>query len=467
MRWWPVMILGALVALGCDDGADGPALSGNCGGASSDFGGCGEAPPTDRGVDAAPTGAQGPADGQWRLGMQFVDAGGVVLAFQAEIADSTPGRIGRFDLRVIANDGGLSDPIARLQEVPVDADGRFNLVLDSAVLPADYSPTNEDLTVTLTLAGQTRDAFFCGDITGRVDSLNLPVSMSTFGATPWPANETPTDCDWIPGAVNRVTIGPAERPALVQLPANHDPALAWPVVMVLHGYSTRGEVQAGYFGLPGRVDSAGVVLVIPDGTVDDTDQQYWNALPGCCGGGDPAGPDDVGYLRGLLDTVVADLGGDPTRLYVWGHSNGGFMAHRMICDAGDLIAGAVALAGGTYVDFADCADHGPVALLNAHGTADETIPEAGREGANAFPSATQTATWWAERNGCGASAAGDPLDLMADPAGDETRVTTWADCPDGAAVTLWQHAGGVHIPVLAPAWSDAALEFLLRQRKAD
>ena len=419
----------------------------------------------DAAVDAT-TGVQGPASGQWRMGMEFVDVGGVVLAFQAELIDSVPGEIGQFVLRVIANDGELSDPIATVDAIAVDAEGRFTVQLDDTVLPADFSPTNDPLAVTLTLTGETRDDFFCGAIAGRIETLNLPVTMSTFGATPWPSDETPTNCEWVPGALNQAQIGTPDRPAVVHLPENHDPSMDWPVVMVLHGYSTRGDVQAGYFGLTRRVDE-GFLLVVPDGTIDDTDQQYWNALPGCCGGGDPDGPDDVAYLRGLLDQVVADLGGDARRLYVFGHSNGGFMVHRMLCDAGDLVAGGVSLAGGGYVDFDDCADNGPVALLNTHGTADDTIPFAGREGTRAFPSATETVERWAARNECGVANAPEMLDLMDDPAGDETTATTWPDCVPGGEVAFWAHEGGLHIPVLAPEYTERALAFLLRQIKPE
>lgn len=468
MRRW---VLIGLLAWACDDGggadladAEPDPPQGDCGVAEPTDAGsrCGE-DPADEGV--AP-GIEGPSDGLWHMGMQFVDAGGITLAFQAEFNDGGPGLIGRFALRVIANDGSLSEPITVLTAIPVDAEGRFEILLDGAVLPADYSPTNDDLMVTLTLSGQTRDAFFCGDIRGTVDSLNLPIEMSTFAGVPWPSDETPTNCDWTPGATNVATIGTDERPATVQLPTAHDPSMDWPVIMVLHGYSTTGETQAGYFGLPARLEDGGYLLIVPDGTLDDTDQQYWNALPGCCGGGDPEGPDDVAYLRSLFDQVVADLGGDPRRLYVWGHSNGAFMAHKMICDAGDLVAGAVALAGGTYNDFADCADNGPIALLNAHGTADSTIPAMGRpDGENAFPSAEGTASRWAERNQCTRPQSVDPIDLMDDPAGTETRVTAWEGCADGAEVVLWEHIDGAHIPILAPAWSDRAVEFLLRQHK--
>lgn len=456
-RWIPrcSLSLGLLLLVSaCDDGAA-TATADMMGDALSDAA-----------LPDAAVGIQGPATGQWRLGMEFVDVGGVTLAFQAELLDSVPGEIGQFVLRVVANDGGLSDPIATVDAVAVDPDGRFVVQLDDTVLPADFSPTNDDLAVTLTLAGETREDFFCGTITGRIETLDLAVSMSTFGATPWPSDETPTSCAWTPGALNKAQIGTDARPAVVHLPLNHDPSMDWPVVMVLHGYSTRGDVQAGYFGLTRRVEE-GFLLVVPDGTVDDTDQQYWNALSGCCGGGDPDGPDDVTYLRGLLDEVVADLGGDARRLYVFGHSNGGFMVHRMLCDAGDLVAGGVSLAGGTYADFNDCADNGPVALLNTHGTADDTIPFDGRDGVRAFTGARGAADMWAARNACGAPSEPQALDLMDDPAGDETQATTWADCAAGGDVEFWAHEGGVHIPVLAPAYTERALAFLLRQIKPE
>ena len=71
---------------------------------------------------------------------------------------------------------------------------------------------------------------------------------------------------------------------------------------------------------------------------------------------------------------------DSRRVFVLGHSNGGYMSHRMACDHADLIAGIVSLAGAAYDDppagelpLPRCRPSEPVAVLEVHGMADGTV----------------------------------------------------------------------------------------------
>ena len=61
------------------------------------------------------------------------------------------------------------------------------------------------------------------------------------------------------------------------------------------------------------------------------------------GGGDAtdrrSAVDDSGYVRQIIMTIQGIYKIDPRRIYVTGHSNGGYMSHRMACDHSDLIAG--------------------------------------------------------------------------------------------------------------------------------
>jgi polyhydroxybutyrate depolymerase len=42
----------------------------------------------------------------------------------------------------------------------------------------------------------------------------------------------------------------------------------------------------------------------------------------------------VAYLGAVIDDVAAHYTVDPKRFFVIGHSNGGFMAHRLACEIG-------------------------------------------------------------------------------------------------------------------------------------
>src|SRR5205085_1985187 len=80
---------------------------------------------------------------------------------------------------------------------------------------------------------------------------------------------------------------------------------------------------------------------------------------------------------------------DPRRIFVVGHSNGGFMAYRMACDHSDTVAAIVSVAGAMYDDARKCRAAHPVSVLQVHGPPDNVIPYQGTgiNGAN-VPRAT-------------------------------------------------------------------------------
>ena len=115
--------------------------------------------------------------------------------------------------------------------------------------------------------------------------------------------------------------------------------------------------------------------------------------------------DDAAYLRRLIETVQARWPVDPRRVYVLGHSNGGYMSHRMACEHADLVAGIVSLAGAAFDDpvnidpaLARCKPSEPVHILEIHGEEDGTVLYAGGRPVNT-PSARETVAGWAVRNG--------------------------------------------------------------------
>ncbi|MDP6944388.1 MAG: hypothetical protein QF464_09590, partial [Myxococcota bacterium] len=88
-----------------------------------------------------------------------------------------------------------------------------------------------------------------------------------------------------------------ERPAEVTLPDDYDPAVSWPLVMLLHGYSATGFIQDYYLGIGEQVDTRDFIYVLPEGTTDSRGRQFWNAVPGCCNW-DGSDIDDFAYLVG-------------------------------------------------------------------------------------------------------------------------------------------------------------------------
>jgi polyhydroxybutyrate depolymerase len=222
--------------------------------------------------------------------------------------------------------------------------------------------------------------------------------------------------------------------------------------MVLHGYGASGLGQSQYFGLLADAEEHGYLLAYPDGLVDARGSRFWNATDACCNFYGST-VDDVAYLGAVLDDVAARYTVDPKRVFVIGHSNGGFMAHRLACERGGRIAAVISLAGATWLDPARCPAASPVSVLQVHGDADQTILYAGTL---VYPSAMQTVAIWAQKNRCLGALQSEARDKDLDTgiAGAETRVDGFATCPPGAAADLWTIAGGGHVPALGASWAD-------------
>jgi len=273
-----------------------------------------------------------------------------------------------------------------------------------------------------------------------------------------------------------VSVGPAHAdvvldlgrgPVTVHVPPSYDPAQPAPLVVLLHGYGASGQLQENYMQLLPWTDRLGLLCVFPDGTVDPTGARFWNATDACCDFFG-SGVDDSGYLRDLIEEIAAELSVDTERVFLLGHSNGGFMAYRMACDHADIIAAVASLAGATFVDPAHCSPSAPVRTLQIHGTADDTVEYDG--GVNlvgnpaTYPGAVETTERWAAYNQCSLvpDLSQPPIDLVVSAPGCETTVTRYADgCDPGGSSELWSIVGGGHIPNLSPDFVRLVLDFFL------
>jgi polyhydroxybutyrate depolymerase len=240
--------------------------------------------------------------------------------------------------------------------------------------------------------------------------------------------------------------------------------------VLLHGYGANGQIQDAYLGVSALRDALGFVVVIPEGTFNSQNKRFWNATPACCDF-EAQGPDDVAYLRGVVAEVAATHAIDRARVFVLGHSNGGYMAYRLACEAADVFAAVASIAGATFLDAAACGPSRPVSVLQVHGTRDEVILYGGdmaagfgREG---YPSAVTSVARHAALNGCSAeTVTGDPLDLDTGIDGAESTPLTHTACPAGVDAALWTIEGGTHVPALAGAGTQAILTWLLAHGRA-
>lgn len=241
------------------------------------------------------------------------------------------------------------------------------------------------------------------------------------------------------------------RPYGLAVPGSYRASTPTPLVVVLHGYGSSGRAQAEYFGLLADAEEHGYLLAYPDGLVDPRGSRFWNATDACCNFYGSS-VDDVAYLGAVIDDVAARYTVDPRRVFVIGHSNGGFMAHRLACEIGGRLAAVVSLAGATWQNPGACPAANPVNVLQVHGDADETIRYTGGPG---YPSAPETVAIWAQKNRCaGVLEAGADKDLDEQIPGMETRTESYLGCAPGGAADLWTMRGGGHVPRLGASWAD-------------
>ena len=264
-----------------------------------------------------------------------------------------------------------------------------------------------------------------------------------------------------------VDAGRGDIPLIV--PTDYDDQTAVPLLVLLHGYSFTGNRQEDYMKFGELVNSHGFLLAYPDGTQESggNRNQFWNAGETCCNfmGSDV---DDSAYVLSIIQAVQSKFNIDPKKIYLVGHSNGGFMSYRAAHDHSDTIAAIASLAGaGLTIDAS--APPNPVHVLQIHGTSDSVIAyEGGDIQGNSYPGAVATVKRWAGFNGCAVEGVDmGRIDLEKEIAGEETTVTRYTKgCNSGGSSELWTIEDGSHVPVISETFSQHIVEWLLAHPKS-
>ena len=261
---------------------------------------------------------------------------------------------------------------------------------------------------------------------------------------------------------------------LVKIPSTYSDSNSYPLVILLHGYISSGQRIDKYFKVSNLVDDYSFLFVAPDGTQETTGRQnrFWNASDACCNFFESK-VDDSGYIRSIIEEMQKVYNVDGRRIYLIGHSNGGFMSYRMAYERSDKISAIVSLAGANHREQRDPPPNA-VHILQIHGTNDRVIDFQGgdtREYFNGrggrYPGALRSVQRWAEYNGCAETGAGRELrDLEASLPGHETGVLKFEIfCKEGGSAELWTIASGVHSPMFSDTFAAQVVEWLLAHPK--
>ena len=262
--------------------------------------------------------------------------------------------------------------------------------------------------------------------------------------------------------------------AKLYLPLDFAKKEQWPLVVLLHGLGGTADVQDQYLTMRYRVSARGFILLVPEGTTmpkgvktpngdDLSGKQFWNATDECCDFGNTK-VNDVAFLSSLIAMVKEKYNVDPARVYLFGHSNGGYMANRLACE-GLGLAGIASLAGGSFLDPSKCRLPVATPFLQIHAVDDGTIPYAPTPGVTG---ARDTITQWLTKNKCsGTARKGSRPDYVILVPGPDTEGETWDKCESGKPVALWTirpHVAdghNAHVPYFHLNFTDDVLNFLL------
>ncbi len=269
-------------------------------------------------------------------------------------------------------------------------------------------------------AMQTRDAASPTDDADTGDA-NVTEDASTACA---PTGLAPGD------ATLHLDFGGMTRTYKVHVPPSYDGSVPVPLVLNFHGYTSTADQEIALTHMNDQSDTSGFIVVYPEGVLNS-----WNAGV-CCGTAASMDLDDVGLARAIVSAMESRACVDPHRVYATGMSNGGFLSHRIGCEAADLFAAIAPVAGVLGIPDADCTPSRPVPVMDFHGTADPIVPWGGSAGLG-FPSVPDTIAGWARRDGC----TGTPHTTF--DHGD-THCETYDACDGGVEVTLCTVEGGGH-----------------------
>jgi polyhydroxybutyrate depolymerase len=258
---------------------------------------------------------------------------------------------------------------------------------------------------------------------------------------------------------SKIVVG-GDRPVGVQLPGKiSKPA---PLLLLMHSASSSGERQEKNTKLAAAAKKAGMVFLAPDGTIGVDGRRVWNAAKACC---QKPGVevDDITYLNALIDEIALMVPIDQNRIYMVGHSNGGFMSIAFACSTG-RIAGVVSLAGALDAD-AQCTGGKPFSFLQIHGTDDSTIKFGGGvHNFHPYTGAEETINRIAANNLCKTSPfsqiALKKKDFDRSIPGAETTIHTLEGC--AAPTALWRISRGLHSPKLPVNYAEQILAFLTK-----
>ena len=227
-----------------------------------------------------------------------------------------------------------------------------------------------------------------------------------------------------------------QRTYILYVPASYTAGTDVPLIINLHGYTSNASEQMAYGDFRSISDTAGFIVVHPQGTLDNQSTTHWNV------GWGGSTVDDVGFLSALIDDLASQYSIDTDRVYSTGMSNGGFMSYELACQLSNKIAAIASVTGSmSPVTYNNCNPQHPVPVMEVHGTADGVVDY---NGSSFSKSIAEVLHYWVGFNNCNATPAfvAVPNTNLLDGSTVEHYVYGGGD--DGVEVEHFKIIGGGH-----------------------
>ena len=223
------------------------------------------------------------------------------------------------------------------------------------------------------------------------------------------------------------------------IPKNYVPGSSRPLILYFHGYGSNASVEQNYTKFMSVSDTAGFLIVYPEGTIDGTGKQYWNAgIPGL-----PQTPDDVAFVSSLIDALHLRYNINTNKVYATGLSNGGYMSYRLAWKLSDKIAAIASVSGSMGPsDFAKCNPPRPIPIMEIHGTNDNVVAYNGSTIATNIDTLMR---FWVTNDHC--LPISDPISIPDIDPNDGSNVIhfIWSAEIANTSCELYRIVGGAHV----------------------
>jgi len=212
-----------------------------------------------------------------------------------------------------------------------------------------------------------------------------------------------------------------------------------PVIIMLHGRLGSGIQLMDQSGMNELADKGNFIAVYPDGL-----QRSWADGRGNTPS-DQGRIDDVGFIEKMISELSSLYHINERKVFIAGHSNGGFMTQRMLLEKSNLFVGGVSVAAHLSKELVKkYVPENPVSVAFLIGTDDPFVPYYGgyvRDGGEIL-GAEDSFDRWKIWNECSASF----TQVTKDSEKDETSIDTltYDNCKNHSVVKLIRINGGGH-----------------------